>query len=711
MATLNPSIFFQAQPYKAPNLDFSDTMVSIAKLKAYQQDQRLQELKFGQTERQIARDEEFDRLAAGLFTPSQPAAAPPQRGLAGGPSGAADGPPPPASPTMGGQDPLSMDRPPLASAAAPMPFGGGPQDSVAMNSPRGLADVGGGGGGVAAPAASPQPRAPAGLGGAQPGAPTSLYQPVNQQVLMRLYAANPERAGKLFEGHIKMQEQRLKNTEDMNTQIYQALSALQRSPDPAKYYPMVLKDLKEQGIPIPDSFPQEYDAGLIAFKLKEHETLKNRIDLSTIELNREKALQARLEGEKAASERDIKKAELPFVGPQKKEELKATQALTGQRQAETDIKKAELPFVGREKEAGIGEKEAQKAQRIAETARTKVLQGIDITTEERNVLAGAEDLQTKQQTRTFAAAKEKHDKTMRPLLERKQTLENEKAELDRDYTKTAEQRAAEQARITNELKNIEIQQKKAGVTPYTGDADIDTAISQVQQEAKEEGPPSPKTLAGARRLIIEGRKEVAASHGKDAAEQGAIKSVMDSASARGLAGEQVHETLEEMEDLIEQGTLSNTPTDAWRVYAQRLGFRPQDNEAARTMVLKSLGDRLTLALAGGKLGGNVSENDVKLIARATGDFGRLMSPAEQREALRSLRRRADQDMEFANRTFKNHKETKPIEFGGEHRERMAKTLTPEKLADALTAKPNWKREQAIAYYRSQGWRIRLGGGD
>ena len=48
---------------------------------------------------------------------------------------------------------------------------------------------------------------------------------------MRLYAANPEKASKLMEGHLKMQTGKLEQAEKMNEQMYQVLSAVEASPE------------------------------------------------------------------------------------------------------------------------------------------------------------------------------------------------------------------------------------------------------------------------------------------------------------------------------------------------------------------------------------------------------------------------------------------------------------------------------------------------
>ena len=85
-----------------------------------------------------------------------------------------------------------------------------------------------------------------------------------------------------MEGHLKMQEQKLTTSEKINEQVYQVLSALQASPNPAEMYPRALEALRERGIPIPASFPKTYDPALIAFKLREHETLKDQLEKAKI---------------------------------------------------------------------------------------------------------------------------------------------------------------------------------------------------------------------------------------------------------------------------------------------------------------------------------------------------------------------------------------------------------------------------------------------
>lgn len=608
MATLNPSILLAQQQYKPPNLDFSETFVNMAKMKAYDQARRLEELKYGQLERTQARDEEFDRLAAGLFTPEQPAAAPPQRGLAFGVSAAPGGPPPPspAGPSMAGltapaapgtnyamarpditqmPDPVQAgyQRAPgamqsLATATAPFPGSTPPQESVAMNILRGLAEAP-----VGAPTPTP-PEPPAGLGGAQPGAPKSLLQPINEQVLMRLYAANPEKASRLMEGHLKMQEQKLNTSEKINEQVYQVLSALQASPNPAAMYPRALEALRERGIPIPASFPREYDAGLIAFKMREHETLKDQLE---------------------------------------------------------------------------------KAKILHEDQKTRT--------------ARADEL--------YKGAQAKREGTQ--------------AELD---VATTGLRKEETTKLVDER-----QQKLTQVTPYTSDSTKNVYLSQAAQDLglPPGAPPTAAVIERARQYEVADQQAVVRQHGVDAA-----KKVLPEADARrvqaftdkGTAMEGLQNTLDEVERLIGEGVYTNIPEERIKQILADAGLRATDAKAARTARLYELGHALAIENAGGKLGGQVSDTDLKAIQAAGGNFQSAKGELAMQESIKSMRTLAKIHLQDANKGWKQYKETQTLPAFGALREERLKILTPERLAELKAARPGWTDAQLKAYMAQQGWR-------
>ena len=103
-----PDLAFRANADQAAEHRLEQHALNIATMRAYQQAQRLEELKYGQLERTAAKDQEFDQLAAGLFT-SPEASDRSQRGLAAGP------PQPQAS--GGGPSPMQSPQSPPGSPA------------------------------------------------------------------------------------------------------------------------------------------------------------------------------------------------------------------------------------------------------------------------------------------------------------------------------------------------------------------------------------------------------------------------------------------------------------------------------------------------------------------------------------------------------------------------------------------------------------------
>ena len=359
MATLNPQILLAQQQFKPPDFNMGETLTNIAKMKAYQQAQRLEELKYGQAERAYARDEDFQRLASQLFTPDTPAAQPPPRGLVGGSPPVAGGPPPPAPGGLSAPGPgpwasgyqmpgvpppsLATAQPGMPPAAPEMPMGGTQMPGMPPDAqgpppppepPRGLAAA------TPAPPAPPEP--PGGLGGAQPGEPKPLLPQMNERVMAQMYAQDPVKAAQVIGGQLDLQKKKLDTTEKMNELIYMGLTALQSSPNPAEYYPIMLADLREQGVKIPASFPKEYQAGLMAFKLREHETLKNQIDKAKVDVEKNTAL---WKEQQALTE---------------KSQAKLYEAQTGKATAEAGAVPAETKL-----------KEAQTGKALAETAETQ----------------------------------------------------------------------------------------------------------------------------------------------------------------------------------------------------------------------------------------------------------------------------------------------------------------------------------------------------
>jgi hypothetical protein len=651
MATLNPQILLAQQHYKLPDVNIGETFTNLARIKAYQQSQKLEELRYGQLERSMARDDEFQRLASQLYSQDQPAGQPASRGLAGaappsaGPPPAPAGGPPPAPgglsmagsvpPPVPGQNyamaPPAINQMPdaaqsgyqrapsdmqsLATATAPMggaqrpgmPPGipaptsmepgtftmaqGGPQsrglaaDLPATDGPPTGPSVGGPPPGPPAP---PQP--PGGLGGAQPGEPKPLMPQMNERVMMQLYAANPEKAGKLIESQLSVQSKKLEQTEKTNELVYQALTALQASKDPAAMYPVMLQGLREKGVQIPASFPKEYDAALMAFKLREHETLKNQIDRAKVTVEENRAIHLR---EQANRERT---------------------------QSGTDVATTRL----REEEA------------------------------KRVPLQGQEDVAR---------------------------------------TKLLEQQTAD---LVNERK------KEAGqVFEYTKDPKWNVYLSQEMQRAKLSPGTTPpdEVIAKARANQVEDKQKVVRDHGLNAVAKnmsGSDKIRVESLTTKGQVHESLMNNIDEIERLIAEGVYTNQPEERLKAFlANEGGVRAKDPMAARTARLYELGEAMALEKAEGKLGGNTSDTDLLTIKSAGGNFQRPKSALSMQESLKSIKKIARMNMDDANTGLQRYKETNELPKFGEMRETRLKILTPAKLEEA------YQKEKAKGYTKEE----------
>ena len=77
------TIPLMGQPVKLPDFNMGDTMVSIARLRAYEQQQQLEALKLGQAQKGFEREDLWRQAWGDVMTPSQPAAG--TRGLARAP--------------------------------------------------------------------------------------------------------------------------------------------------------------------------------------------------------------------------------------------------------------------------------------------------------------------------------------------------------------------------------------------------------------------------------------------------------------------------------------------------------------------------------------------------------------------------------------------------------------------------------------------------
>lgn len=665
MATL-PALM----PFQAPQnqVNIGDTYVQMAKIKAYQQQARLDELKIGAAEREASQDALWKSVMAGVYTPEgesglsapQPPQAPaaPAGGLA-----TAQAAPAPAAPAQ-------MATAPSLAAAAPSVGNPLPELAQPPPQPASLATA-------QAPAPTPAAQPPGGLGQGGKTRPMfqGLMQPMNEKALIEAHKINPERTEKWFSGMMKMQGDKLKQTKDMNDQVYQVLKAVERSPNPAEAWAQGMESLRERGIPVPRSM-DTYNPAMLQFKLNEHRSADVELTEAKAAHEQQQARTSQALGIKYGAETRGEE------GKERRADKAFPTYLEGQR-------------------ADIAEKQAGTEYKLAQAAREKQAKGLDLSEEERKALTTQDWLATEKQKREFAVTTEAHNAKMRPLLESQQTLENRIKTVQADMALPTAQKEAQLKELDRQKKELELRQAQVGVPQYLkDDADTNTALNEVKKKAGTEGqPPSGKELEQARNAVIQGKIQVAAANQRDAGKAKALESVMTNAVTKAQSAEDVHNVLDDMRDLISRGTLTSTPGDAWRVYAQRLGLRPTDEASARTLVLQSLGEQLTLAKAGGKLGGQVSDADRDLIARATGNFGKLMSPAQQKEALRQLQRSADRDLEHGNRILKQHAETGTVpEFGQVRKERKARTL------DQATYNKKWEERKAQGWTDEQAFR-------
>ena len=157
----------------------------------------------------------------------------------------------------------------------------------------------------------------------------------------------PRKRPSSLKGRLDLQSKKLEQTEKMNELIYQGLSAFQASPNPAEY---VSDDAQgTAGARRADSqraFPRSIRPALMAFKLKQHETLKNQIDRAKVDVEKNTAL------------------------------LRQQQALREQQGMGLDVRKD----VREEKEltSRVGLQGAQTQHALAQTAREKQAKGLDL---------------------------------------------------------------------------------------------------------------------------------------------------------------------------------------------------------------------------------------------------------------------------------------------------------------------------------------------
>jgi hypothetical protein len=653
VATLNSSLILAQQPYKPPtDFNLGDTLVQAARLKAYRQQQALEELRLGQAQHAQDRQAQFEQIMSGVFTPQQ---APPQ----GPPPGAPPGPPPGQPPGMPPGLP-SADRgltmaqavPPATPqqgsyAMAPPPAGPRGLSSYAMapidlQSRAGLEAQAGPPGapmmnvgmagtplagamparGSGAPASGAPPPPASGLGAAEPQRSQipGLNQPLNEQVLMRAFSVNPEATGKWLTGYTEMQGKKLEQAEKVNTLIYDNIKALEQSPDPAGMYPEMLKNLRAKGVPVPDNFPSTYQPALMKFLLQSHRGVKTELEEA----------RTRVEGYKALNEK----------------------AQAGKHEAET----GRVPYE-------IAHLKAQTVQNLAQAGKAEA--------EAKRVPEEIADLKSQQALRTATIGK-----------------------------------------TTEEILNLvnERKAKLAQVTPYTTDSKKNVYLSNAAQTLKlpPGTPPTAAVIELARQYEVEDELKVARDHGLNAAKAvlpAAEAKRLDAVREKGTAMEGLENTLDEIERLIAEGVYTNQPDERLKAFlANTAGVRDKDPMAARTARLYELGNELALEKAGGKLGGQVSDTDLRVIQSSGGNLQAAKSALAMQESLKSIRRIAKINLDDANKGWKRYKETGSLgEFGANRRERL-KLLTQADIAESMKAN-NWTREQAIANAQRGGYRV------
>jgi hypothetical protein len=103
----------------------------------------------------------------------------------------------------------------------------------------------------------------------------------------------------------------------------------------------------------------------------------------------------------------------------------------------------------------------------------------------------------------------------------------------------------------------------------------------------------------------------------------------DATAAQGLV-----EMGREIEKLIQEGTLGNSPKDRLKMMGHSLGVA-QSPESINTAQVMKLGDQMVLAR--GSLGAGVSVADAVRYDRAAGDFSKAQSNSERLKAIQTMR--------------------------------------------------------------------------
>ena len=276
---IDPRIALQGQPLVPPRYDLGETLTTVARLQALDEQRRGQALYNQGAERQLAREDAYQAAAAQVFAPPAAMAAP---GLTGGglpppPVQGLTGPPPPPSmaaqvpPPPPGQGAYGLTAPPAMRGVQPETLQRAPADLQSLaTATRGL---------TAAPAppppgssaqgpgmAGPPPASPPGGGLTAPAPPSQrpsqfagLLQPLNMDALQQMYLADPEKASQFHARHVQMQGQKIAQAEHVTERMYTTMKHIVGSNQPQKAYALGVQRLRDEGIPLPQDLPPTYD--------------------------------------------------------------------------------------------------------------------------------------------------------------------------------------------------------------------------------------------------------------------------------------------------------------------------------------------------------------------------------------------------------------------------------------------------------------------
>jgi len=273
---IDPRIPLQGVPFTPPKFDMGETLTTVARLQALDEQRRGQALLNKGNERALSRDDAWQAAMAQVFAPPAPSPAP---GLtSGGP------PPPPAPQGLTGPPPPSMagQVPPPAPGQGPYgltapPPPQGVQPATVQRAPSDLQSLATATQGLTAPAPPTQ----------RPSQFASLMQPLNMEALQQAYMINPEKTAEVHARHVQMQGQKIAQAEHMTERMYTTLKTIVGSNDPQKAYEVGVQRLRDEGIALPKDLPPTYDPAWGMMTLQSLRTAK--IEQAELKLAQEQA--------------------------------------------------------------------------------------------------------------------------------------------------------------------------------------------------------------------------------------------------------------------------------------------------------------------------------------------------------------------------------------------------------------------------------------